>query len=67
MLRVEPELVGLPGKALTLDATRRLLFVVHTAGGIHSMMLMKKMQCCNIHNIKKNNGSVSKTLLSNKA
>ena len=37
--RVEPELVGLPGKTLTRDATRRLQFIVHAAGWPHSMML----------------------------
>ena len=36
--RVGPELVGLPGKALTRDATRRLRFVVHAAGWLHSMV-----------------------------
>ena len=30
---VEPELVGLPGKALTRDATRRLRFVFHAVHG----------------------------------
>ena len=37
--RVEPELVGLPGMDLALDATRRLRFVVHTAGWLHSTVL----------------------------
>ena len=36
---VEPELVGLPVKALTRDATRRLRFVVNAAGWLHSMVL----------------------------
>ena len=35
--RVEPELVGLPGKTLTQDSRRRLRFVVHAAGWLHSM------------------------------
>ena len=30
--KVEPELVGLPGKDLARDAMRRLQFVVHAAG-----------------------------------
>ena len=37
--RVEPELVGLPGKALARDSTRWLLFVVHAAGFLHSVVL----------------------------
>ena len=37
--RVELELVGLHGKALTRDATRRLQFVVHAAGWQHSTVL----------------------------
>ena len=37
--RVELELVDLPGKALTQDATRRILFVVHAADWLHSMVL----------------------------
>ena len=35
----ESESVGFPGKALARDATRRLRFVVHAAGWLHSMML----------------------------
>ena len=35
--RVEHELVGLSGKTLTQDATRRLWFVLHEAGYPHSM------------------------------
>ena len=30
--RFQSEFAGLPGKALTRDATRRLRFIVHTAG-----------------------------------
>ena len=37
--RVVPELVGLPGKVLTRDATRRLRFVVNAADWLQSMML----------------------------
>ena len=37
--RVEPESIGLHGKALTRDATRRFRFVVHAAGWLHSMAL----------------------------
>ena len=37
--RVESELVGLFVKALSQDATRRLLFIVHTAGWLHSLVL----------------------------
>ena len=36
--RVEPVFVGLPGKALTRDTTRNLLFDVHAAGRLHSML-----------------------------
>ena len=36
---VELELVCLPGKALTWDATRRLRFVVHATRWLHSMVL----------------------------
>ena len=39
MGRVDLELVGLLGKALTQDVTRRLRFVVHAAGWLHSMVL----------------------------
>ena len=35
----EPELVGLPRKALAQDATRRFRLVVHAAGWLHSMVL----------------------------
>ena len=35
--RVEPELIGVPGKVLIQDATRRIRFVVHAAGWLHSM------------------------------
>ena len=38
--RVEPELVGLPGKVLTRDATRRLQYDVHAADWLHSMCSM---------------------------
>ena len=41
-LWVEPELVGLPGKALAMDVTRRLRFVVHAAGWLHSMVLYRR-------------------------
>ena len=34
---VELELVGLPVKALTLDARRSFQFIVHAAGWLHSM------------------------------
>ena len=34
---IEPELVGLTGKALARDAMRRLQFVVQAAGWLHSM------------------------------
>ena len=37
--RVEPKLIGLPGKALVLDATRMFRFVVHAAGWLYSMVL----------------------------
>ena len=37
--RVEPEMVGLPGKALLRDATIRLWFVVHAADWLHPMVL----------------------------
>ena len=37
--RVESELVGLPGKAFTRDATRRLWFAVHAASWQNSMVL----------------------------
>ena len=37
--RVEPELVGLPRKAVALDATRRPRFIVHAAGWLHSMVI----------------------------
>ena len=37
--RVEPELVGFPGKALEWDATQSLWFIVHAAGLLHSMVL----------------------------
>ena len=36
---VEPELAGLFGKALRLDATRRLRFVVNAVGWLHSVVL----------------------------
>ena len=36
---VESELVCLPGKALTRDATRRFRFFVHAVGRLHSMVL----------------------------
>ena len=39
MGRVEPELVGLPGKTSTRDATKRLRFVVHAAGWLRSTVL----------------------------
>ena len=35
--RVEPELVGLHGKALARDAMRRLQFTDHAACWLHSM------------------------------
>ena len=37
--RVEPELVGLPGKAFSRDATRSRRFVVHAAGWLQSMVI----------------------------
>ena len=37
--RVDSELAGLPRKALTQDATRRLRFVVHAAGLLDSTVL----------------------------
>ena len=40
---VELELVGLLGKALTRDATRRLRFVVHAHGWLHTMV---PHECC---------------------
>ena len=43
--RVEPELVGLPWKALSRDATRRLQFVVHATDWQHSMALHGH-SCC---------------------
>ena len=46
MGRIESELVGLPGKALTQDATRRLRFIVHAAGRLHSMVLHGRLCCC---------------------
>ena len=46
MSTVEPELVGLPGKALTRDAMRRLRFVLHAAGWVHSMVLHGHTWCC---------------------
>ena len=39
LCRVEPGLIGLPGKALAPDGTRRLRFIVHAAGWLHSMVL----------------------------
>ena len=44
--RIESELVGLPGMALTWEATRRLRFVVHVAGWLHSMVLDERLRCC---------------------
>ena len=38
--RCELELVSLPGKALTLDAMRRLWFVIHVAGWPYSVDMM---------------------------
>ena len=35
--RVEPELVGFPGKTLTRDGTKRLRFDVHATDLLHSM------------------------------
>ena len=35
----EPELIGLPGKAVTRYATRRLRFVVNAAAWLHFMVL----------------------------
>ena len=37
--RVESELVGLTAKVLARAATRRLRFVVHPAGWLHSVVL----------------------------
>ena len=39
MVRVKPELVGLPEKALTHDAARNLQFNVHAARWVNSMTL----------------------------
>ena len=39
LVRVEPELIGLPGKGLARGTMRRLRFVVHAAGWLHSMVL----------------------------
>ena len=50
---VEPEFVGLPGKALTLDATRRLRFIVHAAGWLHSTVVYA---CWYYNNNNNNNG-----------
>ena len=36
---VEPDLVGLQGKALTRHVTRKLQFVVHAADWLHCMVL----------------------------
>ena len=36
---VEPESNGLPGRALTQNAMRRLQFIVNAAGWLHSMVL----------------------------
>ena len=52
--RVELELVGLPGKALAQDATRRLRFVVHAAGWLQSMVLHG--HCCRYCNIRQCEG-----------
>ena len=36
--RVEPELFGLPGKALARDITRSVRFDLHAVGWLHSMV-----------------------------
>ena len=45
--RFEPELIGLPGKALARDASRRLLFVSHAAYWLHSIVFHGCSRCCN--------------------
>ena len=45
------KLVGLPGKALTRDVTRRLLFVIHGAGWQHSMRLHGRNFYCSTDEI----------------
>ena len=40
---VEPELVGLTGKALTRDVMRILRFVVQAAGWLHSILLLGRI------------------------
>ena len=42
--RVESELVGLPGKALAWNASKRLRFFVHAADWLHCMVLHGR--CC---------------------
>ena len=42
---VEPGFVGFQGKALTRDAMRRLRFVVHAAGWLHSVVIHGR-HCC---------------------
>ena len=44
--RLQPKLVGHPGKALARDATRILRFVIHAAGCLHSMVLHGRRCCC---------------------
>ena len=38
--RVKPELVGIPGKALTRDAMRRVQFDVNAAGWLHAAVVV---------------------------
>ena len=46
LVRVERVLVDLPGKGLARDATKRLWFVVHAAGWLHSMVLHERIGSC---------------------
>ena len=39
----ELELVGLPGKTFTQEATRRLQFIVHAADWLHSMVFHPRL------------------------
>ena len=43
---VEPELVGLPGKALTWDVTKKLRLDSHATSWLHSMVLHRHRCAC---------------------
>ena len=57
--KVEPELFGLLGKALILDSTVILRFVVHSACWLHSMVLHGRSSPCSNGNCSISNSGNS--------